>query len=217
MWLLKYHFRHRECKYLPMVKRLGITLYVYPINNFTSRNNFYVTAIHIVEGEKDKIKSYLEYLRKISVKVERISENSMFTLTVMRENLKYYKTLYSPLFIYPSPVIHDGEKEIGEIACWDEEPLRNLVRVMQKSKNTIFFKLLKLKNENLKEILLFRVMPNLTAKQREAFEMATKEGYYNYPRKINLGGLSELMRISKSNYHEILRRAESNILKFLPK
>lgn len=217
MWLLKYHFRHKECKYLPTVKRLGIMLYVYPINNFTSRNNFYVTAIHIVEGEKDKIKSYLEYLRKISVKVERISENSMFTLTVMKENLEYYKTLYSPLFIYPSPVIHDGEKEIGEIASWDDEPLRELVKVMQKSENTEFFKMIKLKEERLKDIFLFRVMPKLTEKQRNAFDLAIKEGYYNYPRKINLDGLAKLIKLSKSNYHEILRRAESNILKFLPK
>lgn len=217
MWLLKYQFRHKDCKYLPIARKLGIVLYIYPLNSFSKGENFYTTALHTIEGNKKGIKSYMDYLKKISVKMEKISENSAFTLTVMKENLEYYKTLYRPLFFYPIPVIHDGEKETGEIACWDDKPLRELVKVMQKSENTEFFKMIKLKDEILKDIFLFRVMPKLTEKQRNAFDLAIKEGYYNYPRKINLEKLSNLMKISKSNYHEILRRAESNILKFLPK
>ncbi len=217
MWLLKYEYKHKDCKYSPLAKKLEVALHIYPISYFAKDRTVYTTAIHLVEGPSTKSKLYKKYLNKISLKTDVISSNAFFTLVAMKKNFAYYQKLYNQAIFYPVPVIHTGEKEIGQIASWNENPLREIIKEMQKNKNTEYFKILKLKNEPLNDVFLLKLLPKITNKQRQCFERALAEGYYNYPRKINLDGLSKMAKISKSNYHEILRRAESNILKSLPR
>lgn len=54
----------------------------------------------------------------------------------------------------------------------------------------------------------------LTPKQREAFELAYKKGYYEIPRrsKINIESLSQYLGIKRVATQERLRRAEQRIL-----
>ena len=57
--------------------------------------------------------------------------------------------------------------------------------------------------------------PKLSPKQKEAVELAVKEGYYNYPRKIDLEGLAKLSKVKRQTYQENLRRAEKKLVPFL--
>ena len=112
------------------------------------------------------------------------------------------------------PMVHKEGKEHIEIASWDRKILSDIINSLEKNKNTVFFKILNLKEEQIKDIFLMRAIPKITEKQKQIFELAIQKGYYNYPRKINLDGLAKVRNISKSNLHEILRRAESNVLKY---
>ncbi|MDO8661336.1 MAG: helix-turn-helix domain-containing protein, partial [Candidatus Woesearchaeota archaeon] len=53
----------------------------------------------------------------------------------------------------------------------------------------------------------------LTKKQKNAIEHAYCEGYYEWPRKINVGRLASNKRLSKSAYIEHLRKAEIKVIK----
>ena len=50
--------------------------------------------------------------------------------------------------------------------------------------------------------------PKLSPKQKEAVELAVKNGYYEFPRKIDLEGLAKLSKVKRQTYQENLRRAE---------
>jgi len=57
-----------------------------------------------------------------------------------------------------------------------------------------------------------QLLPKLSKKQLEAFKLAQKYGYWNYPKNISLTELAKLARVSKSTFHENLKKAE---IKFL--
>lgn len=211
MWALKYQFRHKDCKYLPLANKLKIHLSSYPINSYIKNSKLYVSAIHLIAGEHKKVKNFVNHLRKISIKTEEIAPNIIFTLTVMKENLKYYKTLYSPLLFYPAPIVHCFNYEQAEIMCWEKAPLSKLLELLAHSKDTTYFKLLSFKQKRVKNVFLMNIAPNITSSQREIYEFALNEGYYNYPRKINLAQIAAHFRCTKSNCHEKLRRAEHNL------
>ena len=53
----------------------------------------------------------------------------------------------------------------------------------------------------------------LTDKQKEIVIEALKHGYYDYPRKIDAGGVAEKMGITKATALEHLRKAEGRLMK----
>jgi hypothetical protein len=55
----------------------------------------------------------------------------------------------------------------------------------------------------------------LTDKQKEILIEAMKNGYYDYPRKIDAGGVAEKVGITKATALEHLRKAEGRVMKSL--
>jgi hypothetical protein len=53
----------------------------------------------------------------------------------------------------------------------------------------------------------------LTPRQREAFALARREGYYDYPREATTRDLADEMGVSKATFTEHLRRAEGRLLR----
>ena len=52
----------------------------------------------------------------------------------------------------------------------------------------------------------------LTERQRQVFELALAEGYFDKPRRINQSNMSEILNISKSTFNEILQSMSSKIM-----
>jgi predicted DNA binding protein len=51
----------------------------------------------------------------------------------------------------------------------------------------------------------------LTVRQREVFEIASREGYWDVPRRINLTELAGLLEVAKSTLSNQLQRIESAV------
>jgi predicted DNA binding protein len=52
----------------------------------------------------------------------------------------------------------------------------------------------------------------LTERQEQVLETALAQGYFEFPRRISLTGLSELVGVRPSTLSEILRGAERRVL-----
>ncbi len=69
------------------------------------------------------------------------------------------------------------------------------------------------------DLIPFRVLSTrasesslLTPRQREVFEAALREGYWEKPRRINLSSLANLLGVAKSTLSVQLRAIESNVI-----
>lgn len=56
----------------------------------------------------------------------------------------------------------------------------------------------------------------LTERQREIFDIARQNGYYNWPREVSAAELSDQLNISKATFVEHLRKAEIRIIDSIP-
>ncbi|MDD5191576.1 MAG: helix-turn-helix domain-containing protein, partial [Candidatus Nanoarchaeia archaeon] len=102
--------------------------------------------------------------------------------------------------------------EITEVACWDRKVLQDLINSLEKNKTTTYFEILQFNEKKMEEMYISKLLPKLPIKQKEAITLALKNGYYNYPRKVNLDKLAKVSKVSKQTFRENLRKAEAKII-----
>ncbi|MDO8655859.1 MAG: helix-turn-helix domain-containing protein [Nanoarchaeota archaeon] len=216
MWQLKFEYKHLDCLYSSQIKKLGLTMYGYPLNNFLKEGKLHLTGIQILQGDNKKVKQYIKYLRhqKKIQQIELIAENSFFYEAVIDSNISYYQNLYHYQIFYSHPIIHCKGKEIFEVTSWNRELLEKIMNNVKYNKNTRYFKLLALKRTPTQKIFLPQILPKLTEKQQIVLKLAKERGYWKYPKEANLNQLAQELKIAKSTLHEILKRGEAKLIDF---
>jgi predicted DNA binding protein len=96
--------------------------------------------------------------------------------------------------------IRDGWVE-WSIEC-DQNNARNLIEEL--NEDQIPHKILSIKSKAGESLL--------TERQRQVFELALAEGYFDKPRRISQTNMSEILNISKSTFNEILQSMSSKIM-----
>jgi len=125
--------------------------------------------------------------------------------------VKYFKSLSSLAkkfnidIIWDTPSIFTKDKMIVSVTG-NEENLKKIHELFKKvgTVNKISF-VKSLYNEQ-------TILSCLTDRQKEILIAAKKNGYYNYPRKINSQQLSEKIGLSKPTVVQHLRKAEERII-----
>ena len=214
MWHLKYKYKHSDCIYADKLRELGLDGYFHHLGEYVKGNYVYTSAMIQLIGEEKSVKKYIRYLKnhKNITKLE-VFENVIFVLAKHKTDLSLYESVYSPTLIYPAPayLTKDGFEMI-EVASWDRKVISKLIESVEKNKTTNYFEILQFKEKKLDDIYISRLLPKLAEKQKQAINLAFKKGYYDFPRKINLGDLSKISKVSKQTFRENLRKAESKII-----
>lgn len=215
MWIAKFKMFHKNCILRPVCVKYDVIDMVYLVNAWEDNDKFYYTEAHILIGEKENINKFVKELKK-EKGIKHLEQNNNFLITLNEESIekRYYLPLFDKRFIQVKPVIQrtDGFED-WELACWEKEPLTNLIKKIPKE---IFdIQLISIQKIKLDEIFLPHISPNLSKKQKEALNIAIKNGYYNFPRKNDLGYLAKIMKISRQTYQEHLRKAEKKLIPFL--
>lgn len=212
MWLAKFKIKHENCLIGPICVDNGIMDFVYLLNSWKDKNQFYYTELHILKGKEEDKKKFIGDLKKIKsiIKVEQ-KGNYIFTLNKEPVEKEYYEAVFDPRLIQPRPIVvsQDGF-EYWNMACWDKKPLMEIMNI------PVFdVELKSIQKTKVEDIFLPQIYPKLSPKQREAIELAVKEGYYEYPRKIDLEKLAKLSKVKRQTFQENLRRAERKLVPFL--
>lgn len=212
MWLAKFKIKHKNCLLTPKCVKRKVTDLVYVLKAWNDGQHYCYTELHILQGSEENKKKFLRDLKKEKtiIKVEA-KGNYIFTLNKEPLEKQYYSPVFDPHLLQPKPIMvsPDGY-EYWEMACWDRKPLMDILKV------PVFETELKsIQNMKLAEIYLPQIYPKLSPKQKQALELAVKEGYYDYPRRIYLEKLAHIAKVKRQSYQENLRRAEKKLVPFL--
>ena len=110
-----------------------------------------------------------------------------------------------------SPVTIDKEGyESWEIGSFDREEINKFLNAMNKISNEL--EILSIKETLAQNIFFPKILPNLTDRQKQAIDLAIKEGYYKVPKQTSLRKLAKLMKTNLSTYSKHLQVAESKLM-----
>ncbi len=185
-----------------------VTLSGYPLRYWKSKGKYsYALVVGNISGSEINKKSFFKDALQQGLFTE-LELNRDFFIGIMR-TLQTNDPIYDPQIIWLKPAYISSEGyQIWEMASWEKEVIQKVVAVSREFQG----KLLKLTQEKVGNVSLVGLKPELTAKQQRAYELASENGYYEYPRKTELKVLAKKMGVSYATYQAHLRKAERALL-----
>lgn len=208
MWIARIALKH-DCLLGNRCEKFKVTLQSVAFSAFKEGSKTMTSSMHCMSGDAKNMDDFVADLKKDknAVKLER--KGDTFFLLEMA-NVKAVE-FYTPKIIFVKPVVVDSNgRELWEIGTWEREELMKFVEnVKQKISD---FKLMNFHKIAIDNVFFPKLMPDLTAKQKRAIELAVGAGYYKTPRETDLRKLAKFMGISLSTYEQHLRAAEEKLI-----
>ncbi|MBI5347136.1 MAG: helix-turn-helix domain-containing protein [Candidatus Aenigmarchaeota archaeon] len=210
MWTIKFRFEGSNVFFGKAAKTFNLSLTGYPVSCYEKNKQLFLNLIGTMQGgEKDKQK-FIRFIKKSDYALKLEANNDFLNILIKED--KKFKPFYSPYFIYLSPVkIDKSGAYFYHLGSWQREEITKLLDFIGKNYK---YKLQNLKQEKINNISILGVQPNLTEKQRKVYELAVKEGYYKYPKRVKIKQLAKILGISYSTFQQHLKYAEKKISEF---
>ena len=216
MWVLKFTLKDEEGIFSWRNKKFRIKTYAYRTGHYVKGNKTYVNAVLLLEGKEENKKEFIKSLEKDKfIKNIEVKEDLINCLVIKSKKIssdRKESVFYSLGLVYIKPVFTDQEGiEYWELGCWDRKSLQEISKIARKQYNgkILSFRELKISES---DFLFFSLYPKLTEKQKQAFLLALENGYYEFPRKIELEKLAKIMKLSYTTFQFHLRKAERKIM-----
>jgi len=173
--------------------------------DFEKRIKMAISAINMKEGhniEEIEMPHYVEIFNVLEKKGNRY---------ICLIKVKYFKNLSSLAkkfnidIIWDTPSIINKEKMVVSVSGSEE----NLKKILELFKQVAQVNKISLVKSTYKEQ---SILSCLTDKQKEIFVAAKKNGYYDYPRKINSERLANKIGLGRATVVEHIRKAENRIM-----
>ena len=212
MWVLRMRVVH-NCVIGNRCRKFKCWAYSLPFGTWIQDGNSYTSHLHTIEGEKKNVELFLKDLKKDPELVHYERFGQTVFLVQKRKTKDVIIAHYNNTIFMVKPFYTSAEGyEYCEYCSWNKE---NLQKVLYSMQSTSGMKVVveKFHTSKLGDIYVANPLPRLSPKQREAFNLAKINGYYKYPRKIEMQKLAQIMKVSASTFNEHLRKAEE---KFFP-
>lgn len=207
MWVAKIKFWHANSYVTEKTRNLDAVFTSYYLNTYQEGETTVITRVGLVFG-KDA-----EKLMKTVVtdpRIEILKAQGRQVIFKMPANRAYHTILLDGSVFQLRPPIAKGGFEYWEIAAMDKKHIKRLVERMNKNRKEAWAEMLSLREEDL-NLFMPSAFSKLTEKQRWAYEMACKYGYYSYPREFDLETIAGKLNMPESTFREHLRIAESKL------
>ncbi|MFH1311365.1 MAG: helix-turn-helix domain-containing protein [Nanoarchaeota archaeon] len=216
MWILKFTMSDPEGIFSKRNKKFKVKSFAYRATYYYENNYTFLSGILLVEGKEKNIKEFIKSLKEDKY-ISRLEVKGNLINCVVKKQKTVSDKRQEGLFfsletIYIKPIFTDTDgTEHWELGSWDRKALENILHVIQTNYNG---KLQSFRDTKISEsdFLFFSLYPKLTQKQKEAFLLALHNGYYNFPRDIELKKLAGMSKISYTTFQFHLRNAEKKIM-----
>ncbi|MDP2717378.1 MAG: helix-turn-helix domain-containing protein, partial [Candidatus Micrarchaeota archaeon] len=180
------------------------------LNVFLRKGTEIVTGVMVFHGPQaeeamaDVMAEFGQGVRNL----KREGNQLFYTAPGIRQ---FHSTVLNANAFFIRPQVIHGGFGYWTVAAWEKSHLMHLyqsIRRLPKSKATI--ELLSLTQRPV-PVFPSSIRFQLTDKQREAFELACSQGYYESPRRVSLEALAEKAGLAYTTFKDRLRSAESQL------
>lgn len=213
MWIAKLKLRHADCPIVRRCEKFGVMVLSYPSNWYEQRGRkFSSTTCFFQSSDKQKKRQFLRDL-KADRRITRLEiSGGIFTYEIdlgkSGEHVMLYHT--KQIFFVKPTINHPDGNEYWEVASWEKAVLQDFVRSLKSHMDVCT--IMKMVQSPLTEVYFPHLMPKLSKGQKWAIQLAYRNGYYAYPRKITLEQLAKIAKVGTSTFQEHLRKAELRLL-----
>jgi len=187
-----------------------VNLFGFPLSYYYEKDWIIVHIAGTLLGREENKKRFVKELKKEARTIDFELNNDFFIGTI-KEPI-YARDIYNKEIIHLAPaLISEYGYEITTIGCFQREPLNKIIKLINKRYQG---KLISIQQKGIKSISVMKVHPDLTDKQKQAMELAIKQGYYHSPRKVDLPTLAKMAGISYSTFQVHLRKAEEKLIPY---
>ncbi len=210
MWVAEVKINGRNSLIGSRAKKYHVSLSGHPLSVIEKDNEILVSLAGFVFGEPSNITSFIRDIKN-SERMLNFENKGNFIIAQITEP-QGFQSAYDPRIIRLKPIfINEDGTETWVIGSWDKSVLNSFMDLYEKNHGA---ELVKIYQDDSYCPSVISVQPELTDSQFKAVEIAIKKGYYDYPRKIELKKLAEIMNLSYSTYQAHLRKAEKKLLPF---
>jgi predicted DNA binding protein len=209
MWVAKIKIDGREALLGRIARTYSVSIACHIFHTFEKENHLYSDFIAFVLGTEEDEKKVIQMLSN-SPQIVSIEKQENFII-VRKKDLIFDYLVYQNNVVYMEPLIVTPEgMELFTIGAWDKE---NIIKFADSAEKISGTQILSVQQKKITDFALLNVQPNFSTQQRFALNLAIKNGYYDYPRKISVEQLADLGKLSYSTFQAHLRKAEN---KFFP-
>lgn len=210
MWVAKIKVDSKGTLIGTKAQKYGINLFIFPLSYYYEKKWVVLHVSGNLFGKNENKKEFLKELKK-EKRVVNLEVNDDFLVGIIKDPV-FLKILYNKDIIHvEAPFISEKGFEIMCLGCFEKEPLIRIIKILERKYSG---ELISIEQKKIKSISIMKVSSELTDKQKQAMHLAIKNGYYNYPRKIDLPKLAKIMGISYSTFQAHLRKAEQKVIPY---
>ena len=191
-------------------KNFGITVKELTFNILERRKSWLLTQ-GIYEARADDIgqlNSYADYIKEkegAHMKILEAAERKFLFLTKWKNNTSPVSKIMEHGCLCIDKVGMENGAEIYRVLSEDQEDIGPLMDDIGEMGNVKILKIGRYEGGGLNAF-------ELTNRQKEVIKIAVANGYYGYPRKVKLGELARVMKVSRSAFQKTIRKAERKVM-----
>ena len=201
-------------------RKYSLTIHYYPINFYQKKSVFYFIASGVIKGNPLHIERCFAELKALTrptndryiVKLEH-SRETFLSITAHRSSAEVrtmVRYFYNPGLIHRKPaIIYPNGQEEWEVCAFDKSDLDRVLRIGERLYK---LELISLRRATVAGVQVMAAAPRLSMRQKQALELALNQGYYSYPRRVELAQLAQSSGIAPSTFHAHLRKAENKVM-----
>src|SRR4030042_831033 len=214
MWIARISLQHEKDIFTEKTKRYNVNFYAYPLTHYSKGKEHLFVAMGILEGEESKKRLFIKELKKDRRIKELDIRGDIITVLInysLKEiNKAELEFFYNSSLIHVEPVLNSSDGfEYWKVGSFEKAKLKLVIEAAEKKHNG---KLLSMTKTRLDNFSLISLTPKISEQQKKVILAAFKNGYYFYPRKIEIKKLADTLDISYSTCQEHLRKAEIALL-----
>jgi predicted DNA binding protein len=214
MWIAKLKLSHKGDIFTERTKKFNVKFYGYPLTHYIKGNKAFFVVNGFLAGEEKNKRAFLSDLKKDRRIVNLETKKDYMNVLINYPNDEITRTdmntFYDSAIIHVEPILNDIDGfEYWTIASFEKTALQKLILSAKKIHNG---KLLMMVSKKFDDFYIVNIRPKISDKQKKTIIKALEEGYYEYPRRLDITELANMLKISYSTCQEHLRKAELALL-----